>query len=267
MKLTVQNVLVALLCTFLFTGCGGSSGDGGGELSTNSCSILGLNTRIINGAECSASNSPVVKLEILAADGSVALCSGTMLTSNDVLTAAHCFFEPVEQVAVEVAGQRVFADQVTVHSGVSASEEVLAVFNDVAIVRLSQPVASATLPIVLSRNVAVDDVFSIFGYGLDENGNAGLLRSGEMRASTVSDNHIIAGFTGNGSNSCNGDSGGPAIFTFNDEAGNQVDGVVGIVSSGNNVTCMADDTSLFTNTQSDSVAGFILSVVPDAGVI
>ena len=57
---------------------------------TNACSVLGLNARIINGTECSTSNSPVVELEMVDTFGQVALCSGTMITKDDVLFAAHC---------------------------------------------------------------------------------------------------------------------------------------------------------------------------------
>jgi secreted trypsin-like serine protease len=246
-----------------------SSGGDDSDLRTDACSTLGLQSRIINGTECSESNSPVVRINLLNADGSGALCSGTMITADDVLTAAHCVVTSrVVAASVRVNGAEVPVARIFPHPDVRFDQEALAIFNDVAILQLANPVNLPTVPLLLSRDVESGDRFSIFGYGKDDNGNLDVLRSGDSRADTVTDQHIFAAFDGeDGSNSCNGDSGGPAVETVEGDNGQTLTGIVGVVSSGNNPTCMAGDVSLYANIQGQSLRDFILSVVPDANVI
>lgn len=260
---TMRYSLVSTVFLLLLVSCGGGGGD---SLSQNTCGLVGLSTRIINGAACQEGTSPIVRLEIDTPQG-IALCSGTLLTTHDVLTAAHCFFEGAISARVVVGSQVSNVSAVILHPGTSVSQKNLAVFNDAAIVRLAAPIATQILPIVRSRQIVVGDLFSIYGYGLDENGKTHALRGGQMRASAVTDNHIFAGFSGSGSNTCNGDSGGPAVFNFRDSKGELVNGIVGLVSSGENLDCSEGDTSLFANAQADSIFDFVLEHVPGTKVI
>lgn len=252
------------ICLLLASCSGGGGGGGGDDLSRNACSTIGLPSRIIDGTACSDTNSPVVKITLFNADGSSALCSGSMLTSDDVLTAAHCLVTTnVVAANVTANGVDIPVREIVVHPGVTFSQEAQAIFNDVAILRLNSPVSLPTLPILASTDVGSDDVIAIYGYGRDEDGNFETLRSGESRVGSVTPQHLIAAFDGQeGSNSCNGDSGGPAVFTPE----NGPAGIVGIVSSGNNPQCGAGDISLYANVQ-DELLGFIVANVPDARVI
>lgn len=236
-----------------------------GDPKTSACDVLGLETRILNGTQCSLTNSPVVQLSMLGRDGEIALCSGTLVTGNKILTAAHCFLEiDVVSVSALVEGRDVPVSRVVVHP--NASKETLPQ-NDVAIAELARAVDAPTMPIVLSRTILDDDIISIFGYGLNDDNIAGQLRSGQMRVITITPQFISAKYTDKGSNTCFGDSGGPAVMQITNSAGILLAGVVGITSFGTSAQCAEGDISSFTNVQGSSILNFITAQVPNIGVI
>jgi hypothetical protein len=125
-------------------------------------------------------------------------------------------------------------------------------------VELEAAVNLPVMPLMLSQPVVAADEIQIFGFGTTESGTLGQLFSGEMRVSSVTPDHLISSFSGQGSNTCTGDSGGPAFLTVNGRVG-----IVGLTSSGFREDCAAGDTSLFANVQSADYFGFIRSVVPN----
>lgn len=271
MKFISIFLLITLTCLISSCTKGGSddndSTDNGGSLSRNTCSALGLNTRIITGTECSENNSPVVEITLVLPDSRVGTCSGTMIASDWVLTAAHCFFDSPIQATVSAAGVSVVASSVIIHPNVSANEEQKAVFNDLALLKLSSPVNLPTLPIVGSRAPVAGELINIYGYGVTENQNesnntTGVLRSGQMKISDVSSNFVDALYDGNGSNTCSGDSGGPALLDLNGKLG-----IAAVLSSGDVINCTPGDTSRFSNIQATSNFSFITKNVPNVRVI
>lgn len=85
-----------------------------------------------------------------------------------------------------------------------------------------------------------------------------------MEVAMVTGNHIFARFD-ELSNTCNGDSGGPATYTVVDPNGAvSAVGVVGITSTGTVQNCAPGDLSLFTNLQHPDILSFIAEVVPEA---
>jgi secreted trypsin-like serine protease len=273
----------ALLCglTF-FLACSSSSDDDDSSssvpLSQNACGVIGLNNarinaKIIAGTECQVAPSPVVLLDL-----GVGLCTGTMITREHVLTAGHCFILPEARRSSAVLLNRssspiAFGAELIVHPGFGIEEESNLIVNDLAIIRLDRALDLPTLPIFLSRNIRSGDRISIFGFGQATNENntsgsttAGILRSGEMRVSAVDNSYIFAEFGDEGSNTCFGDSGGPAILTERDRDGNLISAIVGVTSTGTSDTCSRGDNSNFANLQSSGSLDFINQVAPGVRV-
>ena len=274
MKSTFRLLIaLAVLCSLSSCRDSGGGDDNPGSdpvdntISRNTCGLIGLGTRIITGTECTETNSPVVEVALGFSDGRSGVCSGTMIASQWVLTAAHCFFENPSSVFVSAGGVSVQGVSAIVHPDVRIDDQNQAVFNDLALIKLANPVNLPTLPLVGSKAPVSGDLIDIYGYGLSEdqsstNNTVGTLRSGQMRVSEVSANFVDAIYDGEGSNTCSGDSGGPALLDVNGQIG-----LVAVVSSGSVVNCSKGDTSRFTNIQQSSNFNFITQNVPNVKVL
>ncbi len=255
-----------IVCLALITSCGG----GGDTDNTGKCSALELTdttatAKIVNGTPCSGlSKSPVVAVLKNLPDGKTGLCSGTMLSPNKVLTAAHCLEGAASiDILFNVAGDKfvyVTASSWNIHpefTGFSGGD----IRNDIGIVHSPVSLPVPNLPILTSSAPKIGDKASIFGYGATSGGASidGKLRSGAMMLSGVDGNKIYASFEANASNVCSGDSGGPLLL----QVGNQQT-IVGTTSYGTKVDCSVGEVSVFMNLQSPSIQSFIRSVAPDA---
>ncbi len=262
-------IILLLLCSISIAGCGGGGGSGSSNssnpLDTNACSVIGVSAKIINGTQCNGeSNSPVVKIYIDSATEG-ALCTGTLITPTKVLTAAHCFRSfNVQSTSVFAGGRQISASSWTVHPNyrVTANE----IFNDIAVITLSQATAAPTLPLLVSRSVESGDTLSIFGYGQDNNGFNETFRSGRMLVQDVTSTYVSAFFEGEGSDPCFGDSGGPALFSFTRD-GRTVVGIAGVLSSGTSENCSANDLNFYTNPQNSEIFNFIAAHANGVGTI
>lgn len=162
-----------------------------------------------------------------------------------------------------MVGNRAHSVQrVAIHPDVAVDAMNGIVYNDVAVLRLRTRASGRVLPLLLSKEVEVGDEVSIFGYGLDELQNVGYLRRGKTAVESVSASHVVTRYRGFDSDTCSGDSGGPAIHQYIDSDGVKRRGIVGITSTGTLADCSIGDQSYFINLQDPTVFNFIVEHAP-----
>ena len=247
-----------------------SCGSDGEADNTGKCNALELTdataaAKIANGTPCAGlSKSPVVVVLKNMPDGRTGLCSGTMLSPNKVLTAAHCL-EGASSVDILFGTNTdkfsfVTASSWNIHPAFTRNANGTLV-NDVGIVHSPVSLPVPNLPILTSSAPQVGKKVSIFGYGVTT-GTAddyGILRAGSMTIAGVDGSNIYASYEASSSNVCSGDSGGPLLLQVN---GQQA--IIGTTSYGNSASCSVGEVSTFMNLQSPGIQNFIRNVAPDA---
>jgi MYXO-CTERM domain-containing protein len=203
---------------------------------------------ILGGDETKVGDSPQT-VAVLALGG---LCTGTLISPDTVLTAAHCV--DFQQLGAGSQAQ-VTADTVVVFDSNDLFRQIPGAFaveaadtrpkpeyqpnlfgdDDVGIVKLATPV-NDRLPIAIdadpARNLVGENVIQM-GYGVADDGGAGVEFT--LFAKEIASCGFIGGSNADllcydqtdGSGKCNGDSGGPSFFCV----GN-VPTVVGVTSFG-----------------------------------
>ncbi len=238
-----------LLLLIGLVGCGDGGGSDGGA-----CATL----KIAGGEGCEPAPTSVA---VVATD--VGYCSGVYITTRHVLTAAHCIPPGRVPISVFSEGIRAEASRSQVHPAYDGSID--SPF-DIAIVTVSQDVPVAPVPVMLSRSVRPGDTTTVYGFGLDEDGNDVVqrLEQGEsplkatfLKVSAVSPGTIKS--VSDGGDTCRGDSGGSLLL---DGADGQP-GIVAVVRAGPDV-CVPDSgfPSDNSNVQSQAVVDFIRRVAP-----
>lgn len=246
MKFVAKKIfLMGVVSSFI--GCGGGSGNNSGVTGSNAvCNAF----RIFNGAECDADNTPVVQLII---DGQ-ATCTGTVISNDDVLTAAHC----VQFIQRGVVATHDHGSQSAVAGVANPLSSVSGNF-DVGLLKF--PGIATNFNIVpahflVSTVLKSGDKIKVIGYGFD--GTAALMngnpRGVELRVNSIDENGIITFFDENNAGTCFGDSGGAA--TLNGK-------IVGTVESGS-ANCAQGNYNLFSNMQIKGNVDFIQEYVGGA---
>lgn len=271
----------ALLVMILLVGCS-SGGDDDGD-NQDACAMINLPSRgykIINSETCGGLNqAAVVRVAVVfrRPDGVFAspVCTGTMISNDDVLTATHCvdMFDfagyPVVGAGIIIGDRNDerFIEAVGVHQAPGFSFNGERTFNDAAVISLAQSPGLNVLPILASSEPSEGEAVYVYGYGKREEGTESEedlffdLQGGRMTLGSVTPNHYFVRYDGSGVNVCNGDSGGPMVYIDNG-----VPAIVGVVSQGSVEGCRSGDVTTFTNVTSSGLLGWLSSVVPDLAV-
>ncbi|TWU47991.1 S1 family peptidase [Rubripirellula reticaptiva] len=180
-------------------------------------------------------------------------CTGTLISSTDVLTAAHCAFEVESSTegTFEVGGQLYLTSAIFIHPDYNP----VTYENDIAIFRLSEPVADIEPSTIFRGTPIVGDLLSIVGFGgtgtaIDGNdGTFGIKRVGITTIDDVTATVIEWLYDDpSEANTASGDSGGPGFLFVDGEpfiasitsGGSVFDSTLGDVAFNTRVDAFAD---------------------------
>jgi hypothetical protein len=293
MNKALTRILFHLSCVACVS-CSGGGGEDSQPVGTEACGVLGMNSRIIDGTRCSGA-SPVVKVysdqggsctgtvvskrkvvtaahcvfsidETQDAFVQIPQNSLTVSTGNETnpiarsrsYTAHPEYLTSLLRILLDLDSKGQLEDpKAFIEAGLNSG------LPDIAVIEFNRDLNLPTMPIISSRSVAAEEIVSIFGFGLlQSGGNDGFVPddvySGKMRIELLGSENLGAFFENGGSNTCNGDSGGPVVTQ------EPVTGLVGATSSGSDQDCGKGDLSLFTAVSGPSVLSYLRQVAADA---
>lgn len=223
------------------------------------CGAIGVSASmaILSGTECPAGNSAVVLLNMRDRDDfAVGACSGTIIASRAILTAAHCIDGDTAVVRVWLgSGTERTAESFTPHPDYRSAGNSTA---DVGIVVMAEELGRVPIPLLISRDARVGEMAIIAGWGRDQNSVPATLRAGATTITAAGATLLETQFGANVSSVCSGDSGGPILLSEGGEW------VMGGVTSATSANVCNTGTNYYVSLRNTSVSSFILSRVPQA---
>ncbi len=183
---------------------------------------------VINGLAITPVNSPVVKLNLILADGGSSWCSGTLIADTKVLTAAHCIRPYDTRLAgtvaayTEIDGITYSSDKIKINPKFQPTRGY---YYDLAIVTLSEPVDPQVPRIKLdSSKVVKGKPYLVAGYGYSNKfTDPQVLRIGTIFFDWWDKKMLVSNLSYGESSACFGDSGGAVLSER---------GIVGVVTGG-----------------------------------
>jgi len=202
----------------LAVGCGHATTD---DLSTSGANIVGGDT--VKAKSTLAKSIVALKIEKEEGEG---LCTGSLLSENLVLTAAHCVDEEPKKVEVlfttqakRVAQNKIrAADHISIHPIWSRETG----YGDLALIHFTGGLPKGYKPVQLADSqtqLNIGDSVTEAGYGASKGGKA--TGTGRLRQTTTTVVGQRAGgryvLDGKTSSACFGDSGGPVFLQQQDQ--------------------------------------------------
>ncbi|MFO0921357.1 MAG: trypsin-like serine protease [Pirellulales bacterium] len=183
---------------------------------------------------------------------------GTLIAPQYVLVAAHSVAGiPPRQLTFTIEGSVYTVDSVSIHPDFNAYLLGTEDGNDIAILKLTREVVGVTPGVLSGRSPRLGEVYSLVGFGREEESAFGTKRVGSTPGITAVGANVFQWTRRSLSqnNSDPGDSGSPILVKVNG-----IDQVVGVVSGGLRSNSEVGDVA--TNTRVDAFVDWIRSIVP-----